>query len=258
MSDPTPLDRAHAIMMNAPDNEEARLAYYALLADTEIHLLLEGEPEGDVIEPQFAELEDGTYVLGFDSPERLTKFAEGPAPYAAVSGRVLAGMLSEEGAGLALNLGVAESSIVLHVDAMAWMENALGAEPKEKGGVLGALKSPDVPEVLLHTLDAKLVRAAGLADVAYLCGQEDGSLVLAILGADERAQAPLAKAASEALVFSGLEDLSLDVAFFNDAPELRSQLSRVGMRFEIPVPVKQEAYEPQTPGSDPNNPPKLR
>ncbi|MBU2983484.1 SseB family protein [Lentibacter algarum] len=261
MTKPTPLDRAHAIMMKAPDDEDARLAYYAMLADTEIFLLLEDEPEGDVIEPQFADLDEGSFVLGFDSNERLTKFANGAAPYAAVSCRVLAEMLTEQEAGLALNLGVAESSIVLPLEAMVWMQTALDEAPQEQqaqqgGSAIGTLVSPNVPEVLLHTLDAKLVRAAGLAKVAYLCGQEDGGLLLAVLGADEPSQAPLAKAASEALVFSGLDDLMLDVAFYNDAPGLREQFSRVGMRFEIPEPPK--AKPVQAPGSDPKKPPKLR
>lgn len=258
MTEPTPLDRAHEIMTNAPDSDEARLAYYALLADTEVFLLLDAEAKGNMIEPQFTELDGNNYVLGFDSAERLTAFSQGPAPYAAVSGRILADMLSGEGAGLALNLGVSDSSIVLPNEAMRWMKAALSEAPKEQVGGLGTLTSPDVPEVLLHTLDAKLVRSAGLAKMAYLCGKEDGSLLLAILGAGEPAQAPLAKAASEALVFSGLEDISLDVAFFNDAPGLRAQFSRVGLRFEIPAPVTAEAYAPQKPGGDPSKPPKLR
>ena len=132
MTKPTPLDRAHAIMMKAPDDEDARLAYYAMLADTEIYWLLEDEPADDVIEPQFADLEEGSFVLGFDSNERLTKFAKGTAPYAAVSCRVLAEMLVEQEAGLALNLGVADSSILLPLAAMVWMQTALEEAPLEQ------------------------------------------------------------------------------------------------------------------------------
>ena len=176
----------------------------------------------------------------------------------------MAQMLATEGAGLALNLEVAPSSIMLPAEAMAWMCETLKAAPQEtapevkrKGG-LAALKSPDIPEVLLHALDAKLSRAVGLAQVAYLVAKEEGGMMLAILGAKEPAQAPLAKAASEALVFSGLEDTNLDVAFFNDSDALREQFGRAGLRFDVPQPVEPSLQTPAAPGRDPSTPPKLR
>lgn len=254
----TLLDKAHAAMMARPEEGELRLSFYALLADSEVFLLLERESEGETIEPRLLELEGARYVLGFDSADRLTQFAGGAAPYAAVPGRIMAEMLAQEGAGLAFNLEIAPSSIMLPHEAMAWMVEALALEPqaeKPKASGIGALKSPDVPEVLLHALDAKLARAAGLASTAYLCERENGGLMLAILGASEPAQAALAKAASEALVFSGLEDVSLDVAFFNESESLRAQLRGMALRFDIPEP---RARERITPGSDPSAPPKLR
>lgn len=257
MSEGTHLDRAHAVMMARPDDEEARLSFYALLADTELFLLLDKPADGERIDPRLVELEGVNYVLAFDTAERLTGFAGGGAAYAGMSGRILAQMLSDAGAGLGLNLEVAPSAILLPHEAMVWMGDALSAAPEQAApvGAIGALDGPDIPEVMLHALDAKLARAAGLAKTAYLCGREDGSMMLAILGAQEPAQAALAKAANEALVFSGLEDVTLDVAFFNDNPKLRAQLSQAGLRFDIPEPQKPEMI---TPGSDPEKPPKLR
>lgn len=51
MSD-TPLDRAHARMEAATDDSHARLGFYERLADAEVFLLLEKEPEGDHLTPQ--------------------------------------------------------------------------------------------------------------------------------------------------------------------------------------------------------------
>lgn len=264
MSEKTLLDTAHAAMMQNPEDVQLRMSFYSILADIEVFLLLEAEPKAEMIEPQIVEVEGERLVLGFDSAARLSAFTGGPAPYAALSGRIMAQLLATEGAGLALNLEVAPSSIMLPAEAMVWMCDTLKAAPQEaapaakrKGG-LAALKSPDIPEVLLHALDAKLSRAAGLANVAYLVAKEEGGMMLAILGAKEPAQAPLAKAASEALVFSGLEDTSLDVAFFNDSEALRDQFARAGLRFDVPVPATPSLQTPAAPGRDPSAPPKLR
>lgn len=264
MSNATVLDTAHAAMMQHPEDVQLRMSFYAILADIEVFLLLDAEPKAEMIEPQIIEVDGTRFVLGFDSAERLSAFSGGPAPYAALSGRIMVQMLAAEGAGLALNLEVAPSSIMLPHEAMLWMRDTLKASPQEaepapkrKGG-LAALKSPNIPEVLLHALDAKLSRAAGLANVAYLVAKDEGGMMLAILGAKEPAQAPLAKAASEALVFSGLEDTSLDVAFFNDSEALRAQFARAGLRFDVPKPAEPASVQIAAPGSDPAKPPRLR
>lgn len=258
MSELTILDTAYEAMDAHPEDDELRLSFYSLLADSEIYVLLEVEAGEDSIEPKPFTCEGVNYVLGFDTAARLTQFAGGVAPYAAISGRILAQMLSSEGAGLAFNLDVAPSSIMLPPAAMTWTTEVLSSAPPALQAPttgLGALVSPDVPDVLLHALDAKLGRAAGLANAAYLCGRESGGMMLAIIGAEEPAQAALAKAASEALVFSGLEGKVMDVAFFNESESLRAQFARVGLRFDIPQPAKPEIV---TPGSDPDKPPRLR
>ena len=43
----TPYDRAHAAMEADPENEALRLAVYDRLADAELFLLLEHEPDED-------------------------------------------------------------------------------------------------------------------------------------------------------------------------------------------------------------------
>jgi hypothetical protein len=107
------LDLAHKAMIDAPDNEVARLAYYHCLADCELYVLLATEPvDGDMV-PAIFSLETGTFVLVFDREERLADFAAGPVPYAVLPGRVIAGQLSGQSLGIGVNLGGSEGAFVM-------------------------------------------------------------------------------------------------------------------------------------------------
>ena len=89
----TPLDLAYEAMAAAPDGDDApRLRFYERLADGEMILLLEKEAEGETLAPRVFDLEDGPVVLVFDTEERLGAFTGMPAPYAALPGRVIAGL----------------------------------------------------------------------------------------------------------------------------------------------------------------------
>ena len=64
MTDATPLDIAHAAMMADESDDAARLRFYERMADVELFLLLEDEPDADQISPV---LLDDAYVLVFFS-----------------------------------------------------------------------------------------------------------------------------------------------------------------------------------------------
>ena len=72
--EPTPLDQAHAAMMAAPEDDAARLRFYERIADVELFMLLEDEPQGDQISPVL--LED-SYVMVFDRAARLSAHVGG-------------------------------------------------------------------------------------------------------------------------------------------------------------------------------------
>ncbi|OSP53892.1 SseB family protein [Pseudoruegeria sp. SK021] len=261
MTDPTPLDLAHAAMTDAPDDDTARLGFYERLADGELFLLLDAEPEGDAISPRPFATEDGTFVLVFDREERLAAFAETTAPYAALSGRLVASMLAGQGFGLAVNPGVAPSSILIPAPAVDWLAQTLAHAPEATEARAQEFTSPGgLPERLITALDTKLAAAAGLARMAYLVGVSyDGggrSHLLAVVNPAPGAEAALARAVAEALTFSGIEAGALDVGFFKASDPVTAKLARVGLRFDLPEPPT--AAEPQTPGSDPARPPILR
>lgn len=257
----TLLDAAHAAVSADPENEALRLRFFERLADGEMVILLEREAVGERLEPKVFDLEDGPVVLIFDREERLAAFTGGIAPYAALPGRVIAGLLRGLGIGMGVNLGVAPSSMLLPAEAMDWLAEALDTGPEELEALPEQVLPPTVPEAVIAALDAKLARAGGLARAALLAGvvYRGGRRghVLALLDAVAGAEAALARAMHEALVFSGIEAGELDVVFLRTGEPAAEAMARVALRFDLPAPEVQD-LTPAAPGMDPSRPPKLR
>lgn len=262
MTEQTPLDRAHAAMAAAEQDDAARLRFFERLADSELFVLLAQEVEDDRISPEVFDTGEGRFVLVFDREERLAEFAGRIVPYAALSGRVLVQMLAGQELGLGVNLEVAPSSILLPPEALSWLAETLAHAPGEVEARIEALLPPQrLPEALLSALDVKLATAAGLAPSAYLValryvGGGQGHM-LAFVDAREGAQGALAKAVGEALTFSGVEAGALDVGFFRADEEMAAQLAQVGLRFELPKAAQPERSPHVAPGRDPDKPPRL-
>ncbi|TMV76727.1 SseB family protein, partial [Thioclava sp. BHET1] len=245
MTDLTPLDAAHEAMEAAPEADALRLRFYERLADGEVFLLLEAEAEGETLTPRLFELADGPVVLIFDREDRLAAFAEGPAPYAALPGRVVAAQLAGQGIGLGVNLGVAPSSMLLPAEAVDWLAATLGHGPEAAEARPESFHAPGgIPEALLTALDAKLARATGLASAAWLAGvtYSDGRRghILAFIDARDGAEEALARAAAEALTFSGIEAGERDVSFLGSSDPATAARSRTGLGVDL-TPAEPEA-----------------
>lgn len=269
MSEETTIDRAHAAMEAAPEDDAARMGFYQVLADGELYLLLAGEPEGGQIEPELLEMDGERYALIFDTDWRLSAFTEehlpGQAlPYAALPGRVIASMLAGQKTGLGLNLGVAPSSILIPDGALSWLASTLTAEPEEVDRPITALEAPgSVPDTLLPALIAKLAPSGGLAMAAYLAtaryGDGTSGPIVAFTAPLAGAEAALAGAVQEALIFTGIEDFSLEVGFFAPTGPEAKVLAREGERIPLPRSEPPEPpAAPVPPGSDPTKPPRLK
>ena len=259
----TTLDRAHAAMEAAPENDALRLRFHETLCDADLFVLLESEVEGDRVRPVSVTIDGAEFVLAFDTEERLSAFTGRPAPYAGLPGRALVQMMAGQGAGLALNLQVAPSSWLLPGEGVDWLAGTLGHAPEEtEARLVGISRPTGLPETVLDALDRKLSKTAGLARVAWLVAAEyaDGGRghVLGFVGADARSHAALAHAAGEALTFSGIEAGVMDVIFVEEGDEMARRLERVGLRFDLPVIERATPEVPVAPGSDPDKPPKLR
>ena len=257
----TALDRAHAAMEAAPEDEAQRLRFFDRLAGAELFLLLEAEAEGEAISPRTFPLDGTPYVLAFDTEDRLAAFAGGIAPYAALSGRALAPMLAAEGLGLALNPEVAPSAMILAPEALAWLAGTLAERPREiEARPVSVARPAGLPDALLAALDAKLATAGGLARHAWLAAvtYADGreGHLLGVVDAAPGAEPGLARAVGEALTFSGVEAGELDVAFFRASDPVMARIAKVGLRFDLPEP--DPAGVPSPPGMDPDRPPRLR
>jgi hypothetical protein len=111
-------------------------------------------------------------------------------------------------------------------------------------------------------LDAKLVTAQGLARLAYLCGVTYSggrkSHLLAFVDPVPGAEPALARAAGEALTFSGIEAGVMDVGFFRASEPVCASLAKTGLRFDLPEPERAEHVPGAAPGMDPGKPPNLR
>ena len=262
----TEIDRAHAAMTADDANDLARLQFYERLAESELFMLLEAEVEGDQISPAMFEAEDQKFVLIFDREARMSEFyGKEIAPYAALSGRGMAQMLEGQRIGMALNMGVAPSAMLVPAEAVDWLAQTLGADPEEVNSQITELTAPTgLPDVLLEALDRKLAIAAGLAVEAYLCGvtYEGGGRghMLAFVGTIEGAEGALTAAVNEALVFSGIEVGMLDVAHLAGGDMVSERVAKVGLRFDLPAPQMPGTSNDQpgaNPGMNPNKPPKL-
>ncbi len=263
MTDQTILDLAYQAMDAMPDDDAARLQFYECVADSELFLLLAEEPSGDTLSPEIFMTSGQQFVLAFDLEDRLVQFTQSAAPYAALSGRILAQMLIENNVALGLNLGGHPSETIIETATLDWLMTTLGVAPDEHQSTLVSFGPPKgVPETLFAALQTKLTRAAGLADEAWVAqatyDDDTKGTVLAIVGAQDAAQQPLAKSVQEALSFSGLEAGFLDVLFIGSEDPRLDVLRRQGVAFEIPQPEDFKAAPPQAPGTDPNKPPKLR
>lgn len=262
MNEATPLDLAHAAMEAAPEDDATRLRFYERLADSELFLLLEDEAEGGNATPRIFPVQEDNFVLLFDREERLADFTGAPAPYAALSGRVVVEQLTGQGVGLAVNLET-PSAILIPPDAVTWLAETIAHAPAEVEERIAAFHAPSgLPEALIAALDAKLATAQGLADCAFLAATETESgtrgHILAFMDARPGAETALAKAASEALTFSGIEAGALDVGFFRASDAAAGALAKAGLRFDLPEAPEARPVDRPAPGSDPQKPPILR
>ncbi len=258
----TPLDTAHAAMMAAPEDDTARLRFYERMADVELFLLLEAEPEGDQINPRVLETGGAQYLLAFDRAQRLAQYAGEAGAYVALSGRNVAAMLNGQPLGIALNIDVAPSAILLPDTAVAWLRETLTNEAAQVEAKIESVLPPKgLPEQLITAIDEKLATATGMAANAWLVGvaYEGGGRghLLAFIDAIPRAQDALVRAASEALTFSGIEAGAMDVGFFNHSDPTVTKLMKVGLRFDLPQ-METLQKTPRMPGGDAGAPPVLK
>ena len=215
------------------------------LSDTEVAVALVAEPVGDRVELRIFPLETGPVALACDTEDRLAGFFGGPVAYAAMPGRVLAGLLKSEGAGMLVNPGQ-PSEMLLDASMLDWLTGALSAAPEATDARLRLTPpTPAVVEALAEPLAERLGDMRGLIAGAALAGTGEGHVIL-IVGADPAHQSAIAKALAEALAFLPPQPGGIDVSFTEAA------LPAGVLRFDLTPP------EPPEPPKRPKGPPILR
>lgn len=262
----TPLEAALARMQAAPDDTALRLQFHAELLDTELFVLLADEATGASLRPKIFDFETGRAVLVFDSESRLADFAGEVAAYAALPGRVLVMMLAQADEALSLLVSPdSDHAELLPPEALSWLARTLGEtradESEASAQSFGPVALPEgVLALLVPALERRLRNTPGL-DGVVLAGVRwrggGAGHVLALGGVNEAVRAPLARAVAEALELSGIEAGALDVIF--PKPAMMAHLATLGLTLR-PAPWVEPtpASPPQAPGTDPNQPPKLR
>ncbi len=258
----TAIDRAFAEMAGAEDEDTLRLAFWGVIADARLFLLLEREAEPGQIVPKVFDLQDGPVILAFDSEERLASFTGTISAYAELPGRAIAAQLAGQGVGLGLNLGAPSQTILPH-EAMGWLIGLLEQMPDEVRALPEKFLPPDAAPVQLKAALQSRVNALAdlcggilLAAVEYQGGGR--GLLLAFLDAKPEVQAALAQTAADAVRFSGLSAASMDVVFLQSDDPRAQAMERAGLRFDPPPEPLSIPGKPAAPGSDPDRPPILR
>jgi hypothetical protein len=253
--EPTELDRASA--------DGVGLAFWRAFAGTELFLLLTEEPKGADLRPQVFDVTDGRLVLVFDREDRMAGFAPVAVPYAALPGRVVAGLAAGQGLSVGVNLGSgAVSETVLPPEALDWLLEVLQAAPVDIAeGTPLSVAAPRLDAAGLSAIEAVLAAAgmaheALLAQVAWADGRQ-GTL-LAFPGVDAPDQPALAKAVAEALALSGLDAAALDLAFPAPDSPLAESLRRAGRRYLPQAPAAAALPARSGPGMDKTRPPILK
>ncbi|MEM9716796.1 MAG: SseB family protein [Pseudomonadota bacterium] len=256
----TILDDAYAAMEAGEDYE--RLAYYGQLAQSELFLALTEEPTDDKVKPWVFDTGQGKFAIAFDTEDRLSEFANGPAAFIAVSGRTIVEMLRGQGIGLGVNLVVAPSGHLMEPHDVEWMADLLDKRPEETAALPTEVNAPGLlPDRLILELDRRLSALTGQARYAYLveAKYETGATghLLAFVNALDGAEGALAQTVSEALSFSGIDAGSIDVTFIQASDPFAASIAKVGLRFDLPKAEAPQPIDRAAPGSDPDKPPIL-
>ncbi|MDB6176504.1 SseB family protein [Paracoccus sp. Z330] len=214
--------------------EAQRARMLSRLADTQLSVALVAEPADDQVELRIFPLDHGPVALACDSEDRLADFFGEAVAYVAMPGRVLAGLLRDEGAGLLVNPGH-PSEMMLDTAMLDWLAGALAASPEAGEARLHLMAPlPDVVSDLAQPLAERLEDMRGLISGAALAGVGNEAApaghVIVVAGAEPQHQDAIAKALAEALAFLPPQDGGVDITF-RDGP-----LPKVALRFELSIP----------------------
>lgn len=256
----TAIDRAFAAMTSAPGDERMRLAYFERIAEQELHLLLEGEVDGETVAPKVVTADGQAVALAFDRQLRLASCVRGEAAVLSLSGRKLARLLADNGLGLALNIG-SPSETVLTAEEVSWLADISSRSADPISNRPNRFTAPGgATEELLRALDRKLPIATGLAARASLVTahypEGTSRLLLAFLDAVPGSEQALVALVAEMTAFADHGGAALEIAFLPSQSDAAARVEAVGLTFDLPEPIVRRALDDAFGQTD--KPPRLR
>ncbi len=259
----SPLDAAYTEMVASGDDPGAVSGFHERLLTAWLSLVLATEPGqgAEAVRPEVFDVEEGRFVLAFDSDDRMAAFLDRARPSAGLSGRSLIAMLAGRGLGIALNLGDAPSATLLPAETIDWLSDRLrdAALVEIKAAPDWAGPPVDVPAALIDGLGRRVAAFGPTIGRAVLVASRSGdgapALTLAVSGAPEVARAAIAAAVAEAAAICGPQDRAVQVFFVDRPSAVMKRLKKVGIVFEPLAPV---ADQPSAIGDDIARPPILR
>ena len=250
-------------MCHAPADQAMRMQFFITFLDSELYLLLSEEASYESISPIVASHKGIEHVLVFTSEDNLAEYSKQISPYAALSGRVIVEMFAQADLGIALNFAILSSELFLTTEEIKWLNEIVAEVPAiHQARPTAFFPLAEESKKLNSILIDKLLSLAELAASFWLTGVEydnqSQGVMLIILDACTGAEAPLAKAALEAVAFSGLENLSFEVSFLPGQEKVVETVKRQGQPLLFPERPAKKLYQPSMPGGDPSKPPRLR
>ena len=248
----TPLDLAFERARNDP--EETAAFYDALFAAT-VFLPIDrafdddGNESGEAasaIEPIFYEVENEATLLIFDTEERLALWTDEPVDYVGLTGRQLFEMF-DGGQQVALNIGVAPSSVVIPAEMVTWLHERAAEEGESEeiaaGTALEVMPPPDLDTEIVARIAARIAGLRREVDEAVFfslgvdAGQDEAErrVVLGIAASQQGLRDAEAVAEALAETARGAFDGSrpVEVALLSASSPLMEKARKVGLNLPV-------------------------
>jgi hypothetical protein len=114
----TPLDQA---LEGAKTSQCKRNAFYGLLVNTTLYIPTYETPAEEGFNPILADIDGITYLMVFDSEDKLSSWAQTPMPFATLPGHVVA-EITQGNIHWALNPGDAHTKILVP-EEIQWLKD---------------------------------------------------------------------------------------------------------------------------------------
>lgn len=248
----TPLDLAFERARNDP--EETAGFYDALFAAV-VFMPIDGafddegnesDAEASAISPVFYEVEGNATLLIFDTEDRLAQWTNEPVDYVGLTGKQLFAMFDGEQQ-VALNIGVAPSSVVIPSEAVGWLHERAVTEGESEevpaGAVLDVTPPPDLSPEIVARIAARIaglrreVNEAVFFSLGIDAGQDEAERRVVLGVAVSEAGMAEADSVAQALADTAMGAFDgqrpVEVALLNADSPLMEKARKVGLNLPV-------------------------